>query len=215
MSLEIMPVKMSRVPVEERDTAKAMLKALTASVESRVEAGRLWLKLSSKTQGAIMDGTPAAFRAFWERLGKIGRGEVHPLLFDMSGNAAAHLAKLPAADQASYLNDGLPLVKDGRLSMVDPVSMSSAEVRQVFDLSKRKVKVRGLAAQRTYLRGVEERERKALLAVSRKKKDFKIERPGKWAVVGDVVTFDTERNADGLTLEELKAAMADMRRLYS
>ena len=157
--MKIVPKSFSAsiVPTEDREHAKAMFAAIEKGVESRITAGKHWLKLSKEAQLAIYNKTPSGFRPYWERLSKIGRGEMHPLLFDLNGRAATCLSGLPVEDQADYLTNGVPLLRDNSMVMVDPSSLSSAECSQVFNSSARGAKVRGYKAQRTFVQSREER----------------------------------------------------------
>lgn len=212
--LEVAPIDLDKVPRGERPLVREMLSRIREGVEARVLAGKAWLKLSQETQITIYDKTPAGFRGFWDRLGQIGRGEMHPLLFDMGGRAAAYLTKLPVSDQASYLNEGVPLLEGGELKMVDATALSSAQVTQVFSANGRGVKVRSLAAQRRWLSEREKREKAKAVKVARRKRNFKIERRGKWTVEGDRVRVSPALNRGGLTLDDVNAIARDMRRLY-
>lgn len=202
------PVEVTGLSKAEQEVLAAIMADIKRGLDATLRAARAWVEMSEKARGRIVAQTQPSLREFWTKLEGVGMGKLHPQLATMSGLAARHLGKLELAEQERFLREGIPVAalrgKDFRL--VDVVSMSEEQRKQVFTAGGLTSRVRSVDEQRNWLadqaaRRVLKREAAAGLK--------SVDRVG-WSVQGGRVFVKAARVESGLTKRDLAVMLKDL-----
>lgn len=202
------PVEVTGLSKTEHDVLVSIMADIKRGLDATLRAARAWVELPEGARKKIVEQTRPSMREFWQKLEQVGVGHLHPQLATVSGLAARYLGKLPLEQQEGYLRDGIPVAslrgKDHRL--VDVVTMSEDQRKQVFRRAGEGIAVRTVDEQRAWLadqaaKRVLEKERLAGLKT--------VERVG-WSVRAGRVFVKAARVESGLTRRDLETMLRDL-----
>lgn len=195
----------------DRAAIQAVFADLAGAADSILRAARRWVALAEDVRERVTKELPAYMVPFMNRLARVGSGTLHPQLYAVGGRAAITLGRLPIEQQDLYLTERIPvaIVKaDGRpdVRRMDVADMGHAEYMQVFERHPdRSVTVRTVAQQRAWLADRAAKESAARVAG----RTVKINRAGKWKVMGTRVYVDDVKVRTGLTRQDLLLMLKD------
>lgn len=205
------PVEVTGITPAEQAILTEILKDIQVSVDRMAKAAAKWVGLSEKTRRRIVEQTNPSFRNFWQKLDRVGRGELHPLLVTVAGTAAAMLGKMPLEDQDKYLHELIPVVFRSRRGwdsrLVDVADMTEDQRKQVFKMAKDgTVSVRDEEAQRAW---IADRDAKNEIAAQAAESLRKVERNG-WKVERGRVFVKQSALETGLTRKQVEQMLRDL-----
>lgn len=205
------PAEVTGITREEQSVLQEILRSVQVSMDSLAKAAQLWIGLPSKTRKRIVNQTNASYQDFWDKLDRVGRGELHPQLATVGGTAAKLLGKLPLEAQEKYLRELVPVVvskgKGWDTRLVDVAEMSEDQRKQVFKMAADgTVTVREAEAQQVWL---SEKAARRLLQDGVAESLRKVERNG-WRVEKGRVWVKPASIEAGLTRRQVEQMLKDL-----
>ena len=206
-----MPVEVTGLTTDQQAVLREILRDIQVSVDKMAKAAQRWVELPEKARKRIVEQTNPSLRQFWQRLEKVGMGQLHPLLLTVAGSAATLLGKMPLDDQDKYLRELIPVaVKKGRAwdeRLVDVAEMSEEQKKQVFKVSSDgTVTVRSKEAQIQWIAAADAKRLQEDLAADALRK---VERTG-WKVEKGRVWLKPAALEAGLTRKQVEQMLRDL-----
>lgn len=204
------PVEVSGLSKGEQELLAEIMADIKRSLDGIRRAAVRWMEMTPKARERVVEQTRPSLREFWAKLERVGLGELHPQLATVSGVAARYLGKLGIEEQELYLREGIPVVvvrgrgHDTRL--LDVVSMSEDQRRQVFKAAGAGVAVRSVEEQKHWL--ADQAARRILKEEGRSALK-KVDRVG-WSVEKGRVWVKAARVETGLTRRDLETMLRDL-----
>ena len=198
---------------EHVDTITEILKDVKLATDRVARAARRWVELPEEVREKVIEGTPRTLHSIWERLGRIGEGRLHPLLYSTFGHAANLLGRLPLTEQEKYLTEKVPVaitnaggrpdIKRYAVEDLDP-----QQRLQVFKVAGTGVQVRTVAEQRAWL--ADQETKRAAKAVASQGLNY-LKRPFRWTIDKGRVFIDPVKAKDGLTADDIAQIVRDLK----
>ena len=214
-ALELGPVTfdLRSLSKEHVETISEIMRHIKGASDQIVRAARKWVELPDDVRDKVIEGTPGTLRSIWDRLDKIGRGTLSPMLYASYGHNHNVLARLPLPEQEKYLTEkiSVAIVNNGRndIQRIDIDDLGPALRLQVFQIDRTgKASVRSVAQQRAWL---VEQERKKHARAKLDAGITKIDRPGRWRIEKNRAFIDPSKLAAGLTLTEILQIAKDLK----